>query len=70
MEGQKVEVGTPRRLTNEDLRVRQWRRDEFYRLGFTSSDARTLAESGADLTATRELIAHGCEPAVAYRIVR
>jgi hypothetical protein len=50
--------------------VRQWRREQFYRLGFTSSDARTLADSEADLTATRELIASGCELAVAYRIVR
>jgi hypothetical protein len=69
MQGQKVEAGTPRRLRDEDLRVRHWRRDQFYRLGFTSSDARTLAASGADLTATRELIAHGCDPATAYRIV-
>jgi hypothetical protein len=70
MQGQKVEVGTPRRLRDEDVRVRHWRRDQFYRLGFTSSDARALAESEADLTATRELIASGCDQALAYRIVR
>jgi len=70
MRGEKVEVGTPRRIRDEDVRVRQWRRDQFYKLGFTSSDARTLANSGADLTATRELIAEGCDPATAYRIVR
>ena len=70
MQGMEVEGGTPRRPRDEDVRVRQWRRDQFYRLGFTSSDARTLAISGADLTATRDLIAHGCDPATAYRIVR
>ena len=70
MPGQKVEVGTPRRIRDEHVRVRQWRREQFYLLGFSNSDARTLARSGADLTATRDLIAHGCDPATAYRIVR
>ena len=50
--------------------MRQWRREQFYRLGFSNSDARTLARSGADLTATRKLIAEGCDPETAYRIVR
>jgi len=50
--------------------VRHWRREQFYKLGFSSSDARTLANTRADLTATRELIEHGCDPATAYRIVR
>jgi len=49
--------------------VRHWRREQFYRLGFSNSDARTLANSGADLTAVRVLIAKGCDPATAYRIV-
>jgi hypothetical protein len=70
MRGEKVEAGTPRRIRDEGVRVRQWRREQFYRLGFSNSDARTLAKSGADLTATRELIEHGCDPATAYRIVR
>jgi len=51
------------------MRVRLWRHDQFYRLGFSSSDARTLARSDADLTAMRELIAQGCDPATAYRII-
>jgi hypothetical protein len=59
-----------RRIQHEGVRVRQWRREQFYRLGFSNSDARTLARSGADLTATRVLIAQGCDPATAYRIVR
>jgi hypothetical protein len=70
MQGQKVEVGTPRLPRDEDVRVRQWRREQFFQLGFTSSDARTLAESGADLTTTRKLIASGCPPATAFRICR
>ena len=70
MRGQKVEAGTPRLIRNEGVRVRHWRREQFYELGFSNSDARTLARSGADLTATRELIAKGCDPATAYRIVR
>jgi hypothetical protein len=70
MRGQKVEAGTPRRIRNEDVRVRHWRREQFYELGFSNSDARTLARSGADLTTTRTLIAKGCDPATAYRIVR
>jgi hypothetical protein len=68
MRGQKV-AGTPRRIRDETVRVRQWRREQFYRLGFSNSDARTLAVSGADLTAARELIEKGCDPATAYRIV-
>jgi hypothetical protein len=70
MRGEKVEAGTTRRIRDERVRVRHWRREQFYRLGFSNSDARTLAKSGADLTATRELIEHGCDPATAYRIVR
>ena len=69
MRGEKTQVANPRRVRNDGLAVRQWRREQFYRLGFSNSDARTLARSGADLTATRELIAHGCDPATAYRIV-
>ena len=51
------------------MRVRHWRREQFYRLGFSNSDARTLAVCGADLTAARKLIEQGCDPATAYRIV-
>jgi hypothetical protein len=70
MQGQKAGAGTPGHLRDEDLRVREWRRDQFHRLGFTSSEARSLAASGADLTAARALIAGGCDPATAYRIAR
>ena len=70
MRGEKAQAASTRQARNEGVRVRQWRREQFYRLGFSNSDARTLARSGADLTATRDLIAHGCDPATAYRIVR
>jgi len=70
MRGQNAAAGKQRQIRSDAVRVRQWRREQFYRLGFSNSDARTLARSGADLTATRELIAHGCDPATAYRIVR
>jgi len=70
MQGQKVEAGTPRRIRDEQVRVRHWRREQFYLLGFSNSDARTLARSGADLTAMRKLISAGCPPATAFRITR
>ena len=70
MQGQKVEAGTPRRIRDEHVRVRHWRREQFYRLGFSNSDARTLARSGADLAAMRRLISLGCPPATALRIAR
>jgi len=70
MHAENATAKNPRRIQNEGLQVRQWRREQFYRLGFSNSDARTLARSGADLTRTRALIARGCDPATAYRIVR
>jgi hypothetical protein len=69
MRVERTRVGTPRYIRDEDVRVRHWRREQFYALGFSNSDARTLAASRADLTATRELIARGCDPATAFRIV-
>jgi hypothetical protein len=69
MPGQKVEVGTPRRIRDEHVRVRQWRREQFYLLGFSNSDARTLAKSGADLMAMRKLVSAGCPLATAFRII-
>jgi hypothetical protein len=72
MEGQKVgePVRSARRLRDERLRIRQWRRDQFVELGFALSDAAALAKSSADLGRTRKLIAAGCSPATAFRIVR
>ena len=61
---------TLRDVRNERLRVRHWRRAQFCRLGFTSSDARTLAKSSADVGETRKLVSAGCPTATALRIVR
>jgi hypothetical protein len=70
MRGQSATPRSTRHLQHEGVRVRQWRREQFYRLGFSGSDARTLARSGADLSTTRKLIADGCDPETVYRIVR
>jgi hypothetical protein len=72
MKGQKVEepVQSTRRLRDERLRVRHWRRDEFLALGFPLSDASALAKSPADLSTSRKLIAAGCPHPTAFRILR
>ena len=68
--GTQTGTRTLREVRNERLRIRQWRRAQFYRLGFTTSDARTLAKSDADVGEARRLVMAGCPTATAYRIVR
>jgi hypothetical protein len=66
-------VGTPvrrARIRDERLRVRFWRREQFLDLGFTTSEARVLAKSSADVHETRRLIESGCERPTAFRLVR
>ena len=66
-------VGTPvrsKRIRDERLRVRFWRREQFLELGFTLSEARALAKSSADVHETRRLIELGCERSTAFRLVR
>jgi hypothetical protein len=72
MEGQKVEepVRSARRLRDERLRVRLWRRNQFLELGFSLSDAAALAKSSADVHEARKLVSAGCAHAIAFRIVR
>jgi hypothetical protein len=70
MEGKQVGTRAPRRPRDESLRVRHWRRAQLFELGFTSSDAGALARSNADLAELRKLVAAGCPPATAFRIVR
>jgi hypothetical protein len=53
----------------ESLRVRRWRRDQFYELGFTLADARKLAEAPVDLGIARKLIGCGCPQPTALRIL-
>lgn len=72
MNARKVEepLKSARRMRDERLRIRHWRRDQFMELGFSVSDASRLAKSDADLHETRSLIAAGCTHATAFRIVR
>jgi hypothetical protein len=72
MEGQRIAEPISRapRFRDERLRVRRWRREQFYELGFTSSDAVALARSDADLNDTRKLLRSGCEHKLAFRLVR
>jgi hypothetical protein len=50
-------------------RVRRWRRDRFYELGFTLSEARILAASDVDLGDARKLIGAGCPQKIALRVL-
>jgi hypothetical protein len=72
MEGQRV--AEPRsnspRYRDERLRVRRWRREQFFELGFTSSDAVALARSSADVHETRKLLQAGCAHGLAFRLMR
>lgn len=56
--------------SHESVRVRQWRIHQFFKLGFPLSDARKLAETGADVAQARRLVRRGCPIQIAYRIVR
>ena len=58
------------RFRDERLRVRRWRREQFFQLGFTSSDAVALARSAADVHETRKLLESGCQHKLAFRLVR
>jgi hypothetical protein len=53
----------------EAKRVHRWRRDRFYDLGFTLSEARTLAASHVDLGDARKLIGAGCPQKTALRVL-
>jgi hypothetical protein len=69
--GQRVEKRAPRLASAsfESVRVRRWRRDQFYDLGFPLADARVLAAAPVDLGDTRRLIASGCPVRTALRIL-
>ncbi|MFN2471158.1 MAG: hypothetical protein ABR583_09260 [Gaiellaceae bacterium] len=49
--------------------VRTWRFEQFVRLGFNPAASSTLAESRVDLSQVRKLIASGCPPETASRIL-
>jgi hypothetical protein len=53
----------------ERLQVRRWRFEQFIELGFTESASATLAEAHVDLSLVRRMVAAGCPPETASRIV-
>ncbi len=53
----------------EATRVRRWRRSQFLALGFNGTDACVLTKAEVDLGEVRRLVAAGCPPDVARRIV-
>ena len=56
--------------SSEERAVRAWRRCEFVRAGFTEAIADVLADClEIDLERVRGIVAAGCAPALATRIV-
>jgi hypothetical protein len=72
MRGTQVEEPTrnARRVRDERLLIRLWRREQFVELGFPISDASALAKSSADTHLARKLVAAGCKHDLAFRIIR
>ena len=52
-----------------EIGVLEWRHQRLIAAGYDSEDAATLAGSEADLEQACALLEHGCEPAVAMRIL-
>jgi hypothetical protein len=53
----------------ERLQVRRWRFEQFIQLGFSESVSATLAGAHVDLSLVRRMVAAGCPPETASRIV-
>src|SRR6266571_8685576 len=53
----------------DELNVRHWRPDQFIGLGFDRLRAKATAESAVDLAQARRLVALGCPPESASRIL-
>lgn len=67
--GERVKTAPAPGVQVEAFRVRRWRRDQFYELGFPLADARKLAQSQVDLGDARRIMSKGCRPALALRIL-
>ena len=67
--GEKVKTPLAPGVPFEALRVRRWRRDQFYELGFPLADARKLAQSQVDLGEARRIMRMGCAAPLALRIL-
>lgn len=59
----------PVRRVPEDVLIRRWRLQQFYRLGFAADAARQLANSQADLSLARQLVRSDCELETARAIM-
>ena len=55
--------------TPEQEEILRWRFSQILSLGIGQLDAQMLAETGADLGLLRRLVAQGCPPPLAARIV-
>jgi hypothetical protein len=53
----------------EQLNVRCWRLDQFISLGFDTLPPAALADAAVDLAQARRLLALGCPPETASRIL-
>jgi hypothetical protein len=62
-----VEQG--RLVPSEEAQIRRWRRAQFLALGFSLREAQALTRAPVDLGQVRTLIASGCPPETARRIV-
>ena len=61
---------TVEELSADERSVRDWRREQFLRLGFGEAESDLLAECGdVDLGRVRSLAAAGCDCATLLRIV-
>ena len=56
-------------LSDEEYRIRSWRMEQFRSLGLEFVASALLAESDADLALARRLVARGCSPELAARIL-
>jgi hypothetical protein len=54
---------------DEDALVRRWRREQFLAMGFAPGEARRLTALAIDLGDMRRLLAAGCPPETARRIL-
>ena len=59
----------PVRRVREDVLIRRWRLQQFYRLGFDADAARQLADSEADLSLARGLVRSNCALETARAII-
>jgi hypothetical protein len=62
-----VEQG--RLVLSEEAQIRRWRRAQFLALGFSLREAQAMTRAPVDLGQMRTLIASGCPPETARRIV-